>query len=66
MKWIDTILSDSPLLSSKRLVMMVTLLLLFMCFIAILKGVAVPTEDLWVLATLCGGSAGLSVLDKKL
>lgn len=46
--------------------MMVTLLLLFMCFIAILKGVAVPTEDLWVLATLCGGSAGLSVLDKKL
>jgi len=66
MKWILALLSDSPLVSSKRVLMLATLILLIVCFIYILNGVPVPSEDLWVLATLCGGSAGLSVIEKKL
>jgi len=66
MKWIENLLSDSPLLSSKRILMFATLILLIVCFIYILNGVPVPVEDLWVLGTLCGGSAGLTVIEKKM
>lgn len=66
MKWLSDLLSDSPAVSSKRLITVVTLLLLVACTIGLLYGVAFPMEAMWILTTLCAGSAGLTVLDKKI
>ena len=66
MKWLSDLLSDSPAVSSKRLITVVTLLLLVACTIGLLCGIVVAVEYYWILATLCAGSAGLTVLDKKI
>lgn len=66
MNWINKLFSDSPDVSSKRLITVITLLLLVACYVILFCGTAIPVEYLWLLATLCAGSAGLTIVDKKL
>ena len=65
MNWLFILLSDSNRLSTKRLITLITLLLIVAVTIGALFQIVVDSELIWVLAALCSSSSGLTVIEKK-
>ena len=63
--WINELLSDGSKVSSRRLIAIVSLLLIIFSVIGHSLGLSINSEIFYTLAGLCATSAGLTIFNKR-